>query len=76
MLVHVFLLLQLLSSPMCLSIDLFFLFLFFCHTYVLSVDGNPYVYTRVDLGNTITIQVKAIQYINGNAVAILPNVYW
>ena len=48
---------------------------FFCHTYVLSVDGNPYVYTRVDLGNTITIQVKAIQYINGNAVAILPNVY-
>ena len=49
-------------------------FFFFFHTYVLSVDGNEY--TRVDLGNTITIEVKAIQYINGNAVAILPNVYW
>ena len=54
----------------------FFSFFFICHTYVLSVDGNAYVYTRVDLGNTITIQVNAIQYINGNAVAILPNVYW
>ena len=53
-----------------------FFFFFFFYTYVLSVDGNAYVYTRVDLGNTITIQVKAIQYINGNAVAILPNVYW
>ena len=33
------------------------------------------VCTRVDLDNTITIEVKAIQYINENAVAILPNVY-
>ena len=33
------------------------------------------VYTRVDLDNTITIEVKAIQCMNGNAVAILPNVY-
>ena len=43
----------------------------------MSVDGNAYVYmyTRVDLDNTITIEVKAIQYMNGNAVAILPNVY-
>ena len=75
-----FLLLQLPSSSMCFSVDLFFFF-FFCHTFrlvcgSLSVDGNAYVYTCVDLGDTITIQVKAIQYINGNAVAILPNVYW
>ena len=39
------------------------------------VDGNVCVYTYVELGNTITILVKAIQYTNGIAVGFLPNVY-
>ena len=33
------------------------------------------IYMRVDLDNTMTIEVKAIQYKNENAVAILPSVY-
>ena len=72
MLVHVFFYSFNCSLHPCVSPSIFL----FLYTYVLSVDGNAYVYTRVDLGNTITIQVKAIQYINCNAVAILPDVYW
>ena len=59
---------------MCFALNLF-LNIFFIYTYVLSVDGNAYLYTCVDLGNIITILFKAIQYRNGNAVAILPDVY-